>query len=215
MIHAMTMPWATPQRTAGRPFRGANADDRAGDGVSGGYRDAEPGRHEQGDGAAVSAQKPCTGVRRVICEPMVWTMRQPPNSVPSAIAGLAGDHHPERHVEFAAEMPLRIEQHGDDAHGLLRVVAAMAERVERGETNCRVRKMRSTANGVRRTNIHDTIRNSSNASTKPISGDSTIAALVLASPPHTIAETPALARPAPTRPPISACEELDGDAATR
>ena len=34
----------------------------------------------------VSAQKPCTGVSRVIFEPMVFTMRQPPISVPSPIA---------------------------------------------------------------------------------------------------------------------------------
>jgi hypothetical protein len=34
----------------------------------------------------VSAQKPCIGVRRVIFEPIVCTMRQPPNSVPSPIA---------------------------------------------------------------------------------------------------------------------------------
>ena len=34
----------------------------------------------------VSAQHPCMGVRRVILEPMVWTMRQPPSSVPSAMA---------------------------------------------------------------------------------------------------------------------------------
>ncbi len=34
----------------------------------------------------VSAQKPCIGVRRVIFDPMVWTMRQPPKRVPSAMA---------------------------------------------------------------------------------------------------------------------------------
>src|SRR5262245_28923209 len=33
----------------------------------------------------VSAQNPCIGVRRVILEPIVFTMRQPPNSVPKAI----------------------------------------------------------------------------------------------------------------------------------
>ena len=35
---------------------------------------------------AVSAQKPCIGVSRVIFEPMVLTMRQPPAIVPAAIA---------------------------------------------------------------------------------------------------------------------------------
>ena len=33
----------------------------------------------------VSAQNPCIGVRLVIFEPMVFTMRQPPASVPSPI----------------------------------------------------------------------------------------------------------------------------------
>ncbi|MNY68787.1 hypothetical protein D3C86_2066100 [compost metagenome] len=34
----------------------------------------------------VSAQKPCIGFSRVIFDPIVWTIRQPPNSVPSAMA---------------------------------------------------------------------------------------------------------------------------------
>src|SRR5262249_35053161 len=45
---------------------------------------------------------------------------------------------------------------------------------------------------------------------KPLIGESTIAALVLARPPHTIALMPTLAVPAPTRPPIKACELDDG-----
>src|SRR5580704_6716643 len=36
--------------------------------------------------AAVSAQKPPTGVRRVMLEPMVLTIRHPPNIVPKPIA---------------------------------------------------------------------------------------------------------------------------------
>src|SRR3972149_3107564 len=35
---------------------------------------------------AVSAQNPCTGLSLVRREPMVFTMRQPPASVPAAIA---------------------------------------------------------------------------------------------------------------------------------
>ena len=35
---------------------------------------------------AVSAQNPPTGLSLVIFEPIVWTIRQPPESVPSAIA---------------------------------------------------------------------------------------------------------------------------------
>ena len=34
----------------------------------------------------VSAQKPCMGVRRVMREPIVCTIRQPPNRVPSPMA---------------------------------------------------------------------------------------------------------------------------------
>ena len=36
--------------------------------------------------AAVSAQNPPTGLRRVMAEPIVLTMRQPPNMVPRAMA---------------------------------------------------------------------------------------------------------------------------------
>ena len=35
---------------------------------------------------AVSAHTPCIGVSRVIFDPMVLTIRQPPASVPAAIA---------------------------------------------------------------------------------------------------------------------------------
>ncbi len=38
---------------------------------------------------AVSAAKPPTGCSLVIFEPIVWMMRQPPDSVPSAIAACA------------------------------------------------------------------------------------------------------------------------------
>ena len=48
------------------------------------------------------------------------------------------------------------------------------------------------------------------ASTKPTTGDSTIAASVFDSPLQTAAERPALAMPAPTSPPISACELDEG-----
>src|SRR5258708_18712139 len=78
------------------------------------------------------------------------------------------------------------------------------------ETNCRIRKARSTANGVERTDSQDTIATNTSASRKPTSGDSTIASSVLERPLHTAADSPALALPAPTRPPISACELDEG-----
>src|SRR5260370_31865384 len=73
-----------------------------------------------------------------------------------------------------------------------------------------MRKARSTANGVDRTGAQDTIATSTSASKNPTSGDSTIAANVFDSPPQTAAEIPALAIPAPTSPPITACELQDG-----
>ena len=78
------------------------------------------------------------------------------------------------------------------------------------ETNCRMRNARSTAKGVERTDSHDTIATSTSASRNPTSGDSTMASSVLDNPLHTAAESPALAIPAPTSPPISACELLEG-----
>ena len=73
-----------------------------------------------------------------------------------------------------------------------------------------MRKARSTAKGVERTEAQDTIATSTSASRKPTSGDSTMASTVLDSPLQTAAESPALATPAPTKPPISACDEDDG-----
>ena len=45
---------------------------------------------------------------------------------------------------------------------------------------------------------------------KPSAGDSTIAAVVAMTPCHTTAAIPPLAIPAPSRPPMSAWELLDG-----
>src|ERR1700732_2495463 len=78
------------------------------------------------------------------------------------------------------------------------------------ETNCRIRKARSTANGVERTEAQDTITTSTSASKNPTKGDSTIASKVLDKPLQTAAETPAFAIPPPTNPPIKACELEDG-----
>src|ERR1700686_937337 len=78
------------------------------------------------------------------------------------------------------------------------------------ETNCRMRKARSTANGVERTEAQDTIATSTSASRNPTSGDSTVGSRVLVSPLQTAAESPALAMPPPTNPPIKACELEDG-----
>src|SRR6266705_5292101 len=78
------------------------------------------------------------------------------------------------------------------------------------ETNCRIRKARSTANGVERTDAHETIATSTIASKNPTSGDSTMASSVFDNPLQTATEIPPVAIPPPTSPPISACELEDG-----
>jgi hypothetical protein len=54
--------------------------------VGGGDGDAEEGGRYREQAAAVSAEKPPTGLRAVIRWPRVLTIRQPPESVPSEIA---------------------------------------------------------------------------------------------------------------------------------
>ena len=77
--------------------------------------------------AADSAATPPTGCSLVICEPIVFTIRQPPVSVPRAIAVWADEHDPQRHLGVAGQVA-GADQHGeDDAHRLLGVVAAVAE----------------------------------------------------------------------------------------
>src|SRR3954467_4945303 len=78
------------------------------------------------------------------------------------------------------------------------------------DTNCNVRKVLSTADGVERTNAHETMSTSNKASKKPSSGDSTMAAAVTPRPLQTIAVRPAFIIPAPANPPIKACELLEG-----
>src|ERR1700722_16440455 len=78
------------------------------------------------------------------------------------------------------------------------------------EANCRMRKARSTANGVERTEAQDTMATTTSARRNPTTGDSTTASNVFDSPLQPAAESPPLAIPPPTRPPIKACELLDG-----
>src|SRR5690349_10420307 len=78
------------------------------------------------------------------------------------------------------------------------------------DTNCRVRKLRSTVYGAVRTKIQETASMRISARPKPMSGESTTAMPVFPTPLHTTAPSPALATPDPTRPPIRACELLEG-----
>jgi hypothetical protein len=103
-----------------------------------------------------------------------------------------------------------VEQHGDDAHGLLGVVAAVAERIERGGDE--LQRSEGAVDGRRgeRTNSQETASTSSSANTKPNAGETTMPAAVLPRPSQTIAFSPALADPAPTRPPTRACDDDEG-----
>ena len=63
---------------------------------------------------------------------------------------------------------------------------------------------------MERTKIQDTASISSAPSSKPISGETKMKAIVFSSPAGISAQVPALATAAPTRPPISACDDEDG-----
>src|SRR5256885_13958688 len=74
------------------------------------------------------------------------------------------------------------------------------------------RKRRSTANGSERADSQDTAITRPTATANPHSGASTMPNAVLITPDQTTALRPACATPAPSRPPISACELLVGNA---
>ena len=76
--------------------------------------------------------------------------------------------------------------------------------------NCRTRNLRSTANGVERTDSHDVASTKVIASRNPISGESTIAEPMMPTPCQTTAPGPAFAIPAPIRPPTRAWLLLEG-----
>src|SRR5215510_8175648 len=76
--------------------------------------------------------------------------------------------------------------------------------------NCSERKVLSTADGLVRTNAHETVSTSSSARKKPSKGEKTMAAAVMPRPLHTIEPSPALVTAAPASPPIKACELLEG-----
>ncbi len=72
------------------------------------------------------------------------------------------------------------------------------------------RKVLSTAEGLERTNTHETVSTSSSARKKPSKGENTMAAAVMPRPLHTIEPSPALVIAAPASPPINAWELLEG-----
>ncbi len=130
---AMTIELADVPAHRRGPARRTDAHDGAGDGVGGGDRHAEPGgdkqrhrpaglgaealhRRQLGDAGAHGARR-CAS-RPSAC-PAPWRSGR-------SITTQNGT------LEAAAEIALRIEQYGDDAHGLLGIVAAVPQRIERG-----------------------------------------------------------------------------------
>ena len=124
---------------------------------------------------------------------------------------VAGDDHPVRHVRPRGREAGRDQQHPDDAHGFLRVVAAVPEAVEATRTGTAAAGTsgpRAPAWRARRSRIRQ--QQQREPSTKPRSGESTMKITVFTSPLAISAPEPALATAAPTMPPISACDELEG-----
>ena len=76
--------------------------------------------------------------------------------------------------------------------------------------NCSVRNSLSVAAGRDRTKSQVTTSTRIRAIRKPNAGETTMPAAVLLTPSQTIALRPAVARPAPTRPPTRACDDEDG-----
>ena len=78
------------------------------------------------------------------------------------------------------------------------------------ESNCKRRNHRSTLDGGVRKKSQDTATINSEPRIKPSNGEIRMNATVLSKPLATSDPVPDLATAAPTKPPISACDELDG-----
>src|SRR3954452_780313 len=158
----------------------------------------------------VSAQNPCIGVSLVIRNPMVRTMRLPPIRLPTAIAAWHDSTTQNGTEKCSPRWPCEYNSTAMMPMVFCASLPPWPSEYSDAEANCRMRNARSTANGVERIDSQETIATSTSASRKPTTGDSTIATSVLVSPLHTTADRPAFANPAPTSPPISACELLEG-----
>src|SRR5262249_58701483 len=76
--------------------------------------------------------------------------------------------------------------------------------------NCSERKVLSTADGLVRTNAHETVSTSSSARKKPSKGEKTMAAAVMPRPLHTIEPRPPFVTAAAPPPPFNAGGRLEG-----
>src|SRR5689334_6946717 len=136
----------------------------------------------------VSAQKPCIGVSFVMRSPMVRTMRQPPISVPSAIAAWQLSTTQNGTEKCSPRWPCEYSSTAMMPMVFCASLPPWPSEYSEAETNCRMRKARSTANGVERTASQETTATSTSASRKPTMGDSTMASNVLDNPLQTAAE---------------------------
>ena len=193
MTQATTMPLATPQRTAHARRAAPTPMMAPGDGVGGRDRDAQIGRAEQRDGAAGLGAEALHG-RQPGDLRCPWSARCASRRTACPAPSPPGRRSPPRRARGSRpQHALAKQQHGDDAHGLLRVVAAMAQRIERGGDELQRAEVLSTTNGVRRTKIHDTTSTSSSASDEPDQGRHDDGASVFPSPDQTTAPSPAFA----------------------
>src|SRR5829696_659569 len=109
----------------------ADADDRAGDGVGGGDGDAEEGGQVQGAGGGGLGREAADRLEGG--DPLAEGLDDPPaaRERPERDRRVGGDRHPERDRQVAVRLQLEVagadQQGADDPHGLLGVVAAVAE----------------------------------------------------------------------------------------
>jgi hypothetical protein len=117
---------------------------------------------------------------------------------------LTAQHDPKGNVKLIAELAVRKEQHGNDPHRLLCVVSrgnkARRRQIGGYEKYCRPQAESSAQKSM----------TPQEPETKPRAGENTTAEPVLIKPLQTMVPMPALAIPAPTSPPISACELDEG-----
>src|SRR5260370_36278196 len=133
----------------------------------------------------VSAQNPCIGVSLVIRNPMVRTIRQPPISVPSAIAASHDSPTQNGTANTAPRWPCEYSSTAMMPMVFGASLPPWPTEYSNAETNCRIRKARSTANGVERTDAHETIATSTIATKNPTTRESTSATRVFDSPTQT------------------------------
>ena len=110
---------------------GTDTDDGPGDGVRRAHRDAGHGRADEGDGASRLGTEAAD--RLQLGDPHPHRLDDAPAAEgrPQCDGGMAHEDHPDGHVERLAKVAGAEQQHRDDPHGLLRVVGAVAQAVQR------------------------------------------------------------------------------------